>query len=77
MPKKQLRPKNEDYNSNDNRNKKKANQPGSKLSPLFQDFNPYGDSHYSQESDDASHLVTQDMDTGRRNRVEDFLYHDP
>jgi hypothetical protein len=59
----ELRAKNKDYDCNDNRNKKEANQPCGKQLPLFQDFNPYGDSRYSYESEDASHLVTQDMDT--------------
>jgi len=40
----ELRAKNEDYDRNDNRNKKEANEPGSKQSPLFQDFDPYGNS---------------------------------
>jgi hypothetical protein len=57
----ELGAKNKGYDRNDNRNKKEAYQPCGKQLPLFQDYDPYGDSRYSYESEDASHLVTQDI----------------
>lgn len=58
----ELGAKNKDYDRNDNRNNKEADQPCGKQSPLFQDLDPQGDSRYSCESENAGHPVAQDTD---------------